>query len=477
MEKIAEQDDALTEKYLKGEKISLEELRATLRKATIANTLVPVLCGSALKNKGVQLMLDAVLYYLPSPIELPAIEGTHPKSQEAIARHADDNEPFSALAFKLANDPFVGQLVYFRVYSGILEKGSYVLNASTGNKERLGRIVRMHANQREEVDAVYAGDIAAGVGLKGTTTGNTICDLEHPVLLENIVFPEPVISMRIEPKTRQDQEKMSIALHRLAEEDPTFRLKTDEETADVIISGMGELHLEIIVDRMRREFGVEANTGKPQVAYREAIHNTAEAEGKYIRQTGGKGQYGHVWLRVEPTERGSGFEFVNSIKGGIIPQEFIPAVGKGVKEATERGVYAGYPLVDVRVTLYDGSFHDVDSSEMAFKMAGSLAFQEAARRGGLYLLEPLMSIETIAPDDFLGDVTGDLSSKRGQILEMGERGTMKTVKALVPLSEMFGYATQLRSMTQGRGSYTMEFHNYSEVPSNIAQGIVEGKTR
>ena len=477
VEKIVEHDDALMEKYLAGEEISVDELRATLRKATISNDLVPVLCGSALKNKGVQLMLDAVLYYLPSPLDVPAVLAEDAKTGEEVVIETDDSKPFAALAFKIANDPFVGQLVYFRVYAGTLQKGSYVLNASTGNKERIGRIVRMHANQREEVDDVYAGEIAAAVGLKNTTTGNTLCDEQYPILLENIVFPDPVISVRIEPKTRADQEKMSLALRRLAEEDPTFRLRTDEETGEVIISGMGELHLEIIVDRMKREFGVEANVGRPQVAYREGIHKTAEAEGKYIRQTGGHGQYGHVWLRIEPLERGEGFEFANEIKGGVIPQEFIPAVQKGVRESVDRGVLAGYPLVDVKVTLYDGSFHDVDSSESAFKLAGSMALQEAARHAGLFLLEPVMKVETLTPEAYIGDVTGDLSSKRGQIEEMGERGSVKTVHATVPLAEMFGYATQLRSMTQGRGSYTMEFSNYAEVPQNISAGIVEGRMR
>ncbi|MBI2463287.1 MAG: elongation factor G [Candidatus Spechtbacteria bacterium] len=477
MERIVEQDDSLMERYLNGGEISVDELRAVLRKATIANDLVPVLCGSALKNQGVQLMLDGVVYYLPNPTETHEIKGEDPKTGEEVRRNIADTDPFTSLAFKIANDPFVGQLVYFRVYAGVLMKGSYVLNASTGNKERIGRIVRMHANQREEVDEVYAGDIAAAVGLKGTTTGNTLCDPDHPILLENIVFPEPVISVRIEPKTRADQEKMGIALHRLTEEDPTFRVRTDEETAEVIISGMGELHLEIIVDRMMREFGVQANIGRPQVAYRETIKNTAEAEGKYIRQTGGRGQYGHVWLRVEPMEQGAGYEFINAIKGGIIPQEYIPAVGKGVKEAMDRGVLAGFPMVDVKVTLYDGSYHDVDSSEAAFKIAGSIAFQEATRSAKIVLLEPIMKVETITPDDHLGDVTGDLSSKRAQIEEMGERGILKTVHALVPLAEMFGYATQLRSMTQGRGSYSMEFSHYAEVPNNIAMGIVEGRKK
>ena len=475
VEKIAEQDDVLLEKYLNGEEMTIEELRAGLRKGVVANKLVPVFCGSALKNKGVQSLLDAVVYYLPSPEEAPPIEGQDPKTEEKIVRKPSDEEPFSALAFKIANDPFVGQLVYFRVYSGVLHKGSYVLNTGTGQKERIGRIVRMHANSREEVEEVYAGDIAAAVGLKGTTTGDTLADPDHPILLENITFPEPVISLRIEPKTRADQEKMGMALRRLAEEDPTFRLKTDEETGETIILGMGELHLEILVDRMKREFKVEANVGRPQVAYRETIKSEAEAEGKYIRQSGGRGQYGHVVIRIEPMERGEGFEFIDKIKGGIIPQEYIPAVGKGIKEAAEKGILAGYPLVDIRATLYDGSYHDVDSSEAAFKIAGSMALKEAATQANPVILEPIMQVETSTPEDFLGDVTGDLNSKRGQIEEMGERGNIKTIRALVPLAEIFGYATSLRSMTQGRGSYTMEFSHYAEVPKSVAQTIIEGK--
>ena len=476
VEKIAEQEEGLIGKYLNGEEIAVEELRAALRKATIENKLVPVLCGSALKNQAVQSLLDAVIYYLPNPTEAVPIEGEDPKTGEKLYRTADDTEPFAALAFKIATDPFVGQLVYFRVYSGSLMKGTYVLNASTGQKERIGRIVRMHANQREDIDELYAGDIGAAVGLQGTTTGNTLCDLDHPILLESIVFPEPVISVRIEPKTRADQEKMGIALHRLGEEDPTFRIRGDEETGETIISGMGELHLEILVDRMLREFKVGANIGKPQVAYRETIQQTAEAEGKYIRQSGGRGQYGHVLLRVEPLERGTGFEFINKIKGGTIPQEYIPAVEKGVKEATGLGVVAGYSVVDIRVILYDGSYHEVDSSEAAFKIAASLAFREAARRAMPFLLEPMMRVESIAPENFLGDVVGDLSARRGQIEKLGERATMKTVQALVPLAEMFGYATQLRSMTQGRGSYTMEFSHHARVPKNVAQEIIEGKS-
>ena len=475
VEKIAEQDDVLTEKYLAGEEIDSEDLRRVLRQATIDNNLIPVLCGSALKNKGVQLLLDAVVHYLPSPADVSAVRGEDPKTSEEITREPRDDEKFAALAFKIATDPFIGQLVYFRVYSGTLGKGSYVLNSTTGDKERLGRIVRMHANRREEVDSIYAGEIGAAVGLKKTTTGDTLCDPDNPIILEKIIFPEPVISIRIEPKTKADQEKMSLALHRLSEEDPTFRVQTDQETGDTIISGMGELHLEIIVDRMLREFTVGANIGQPQVAYRETIKKEAEAEGKYIRQSGGRGQYGHVRIRIEPLEQGAGFEFVDEIKGGIIPKEYIPAVEKGIREALERGVLAGYHLIDIRATLYDGSYHDVDSSEAAFKIAGSMAVQAAARIADLVLLEPVMKVEVIVQEDFIGDVTGDLSARRATIEEMGERGNMKTVRATSPLANMFGYATHLRSMTQGRGSYTMEFSHYAEVPGNVAQEIIEGK--
>lgn len=477
IEKIVEQDDALMDMYLRGNEPKLEDLRNALRKATIAYKLVPVFCGSALKNKGVQAVLDGVIYYLPSPQDLPAVKGFHPKTNEEASREAKDDAPFSALAFKIAADPYVGQLTYFRVYSGTLKKSSYVLNVTSGERERVGRVLRMHANEREDVEEMYAGDIGALVGLKNTTTGDTLSDEEHPVILEKIIFPEPVIGIRIEPKTKADQEKMGLSLKRLMGEDPTFKVKTDQETGETIISGMGEFHLEIIVDRMLREFRVEANVGKPQVAYKETIKREAEAEGKYIRQTGGRGQYGHVWLRVEPLPRGEGFEFVNAIRGGTIPNEFIPAVEKGVKEAMTKGVLAGYLLIDVRVTLYDGSYHDVDSSEAAFKIAGSIAFQEAARRGGLVLLEPIMKVEAVTPEDFLGEVTGDLSSKRAKIENMGERANVRTVGAQVPLSEMFGYATQIRSMTQGRASYTMEFDHYAEVPQNIAEEIIQGKRK
>ena len=481
VEKIVETDDALMERYLGGERPNLTELRQALRAATISNKLIPVLTGSALKNKGVQLMLDAVLYYLPSPIDLPPVKGVSPKTGAQEDRPASDELPFAALAFKVASDPFVGQLTFFRVYSGKLEAGSYVLNVNKDQKERIGRILRMHANHREEVKEIFAGEIGAAVGLKYTKTGDTLSAESQPILLEQIIFPEPVISVRIEPKTKADQEKMGLALHRLADEDPTFRIKGDEETGDTLISGMGELHLEIIVDRMKREFKVGANVGRPQVAYKETVKTTAEAEGKYIRQSGGRGQYGHVRLRLEPMARGQGFEFVNAIKGGAIPQEFIPAVEKGIKEAIDKGVIAGYPVVDVKATLYDGSFHDVDSSEMAFKIAGSMAFQEGARRANAVLLEPIMKVEVIVPEKFLGEVTGDLSSKRARIEQMTARvsgnSALKVIDTKVPLSEMFGYSTQLRSLSEGRATFTMEFDHYEEVPRNIGEEIISGRRK
>ncbi len=476
VEAIVENDEATMEKFLGGEEIPLEELQAVLRKATISLEIFPVLCGSALKNKGVQLMLDAVVAYLPSPLDVPAIEGTDPDDEEkTLTRKADDVEPFSALAFKIATDPFVGKLAFFRTYSGVLKSGSYILNASTGKKERISRIVRLHANSREEVSEVYAGEIAAAVGLKNTVTGNTLCDPDNPIVLESITFPEPVISQAVEPKTKADQEKMSLALSKLAEEDPTFQIRTDDETLQTIISGMGELHLEILIDRMKREFDVDVTVGRPQVSYREAIREEAEAEGKYVKQSGGRGQYGHCWLRVEPIteEDGPNFEFVDKIKGGTIPKEYIPAVKKGVREAIDRGVVAGYPMIKVRATVYDGSYHDVDSNESAFKMAGAMAFKAAAKLAKPALLEPVMKVEAVTPEEYLGTVVGDLNSKRAQIQEMGERGNVKTVAALVPLAEMFGYATELRSMTQGRASYSMEFHEYQEVPGNVAKEIVE----
>ena len=475
IEKIVENDDTLMHEYLEGREPVLEDLKKALRKAVLAVKIVPVLCGSALKNKGVQFVLDTVVEYLPSPLDLPPVKSTHAKTGEEILITPKDDEPAAALAFKIASDPFVGSLTYFRIYTGTVKKGSYIMNTTKDVQERIGRLVRMHANHREDVDEFYAGDLGAIVGLKETTTGDSLCALERPLILEKITFPEPVISVRIEPKTKADQEKMGIALRRLSDEDPTFRVGGDSETGETIISGMGELHLEIIVDRMKREFTVEANVGRPQVAYKETIQAKAEAEGKYIRQSGGRGQYGHVWLKVEPLERGKGFEFIDAIKGGIIPQEFIPATEKGVKEAAAKGVVAGYPLIDVAVTLYDGSFHEVDSSEMAFKIAGSMAFQEATKRAKPVILEPVMKVQVLAPQDFLGDVTGDLSSKRGKIQEMSDRATIKVVDADVPLSEMFGYATKLRSMTQGRGSFTMEFSHYEAVPQNVAQLIIEGK--
>jgi len=477
IEKVVAEDEALLERYLSGGEIRLEELRKVLRKAVLSCNLVPVFCGSALKNKGVQEVLDAVCHYLPSPIDLPPVKGLEPKTEKEIERKADDSEPFCALAFKIAADPYVGTLTFFRVYSGTLSAGSYVLNSSTGEKERIGRILKMHADEREELKDVFAGDIAATVGLKNTKTGNTLCDENNPIILEQIVFPEPVISIRIEPKSKADQEKMGLALKKLSDEDPTFRVKGDLETGETIISGMGELHLEIIVDRMKREFKMEASVGKPQVAYKETIKEEAEAEGKYIRQSGGRGQYGHVWLRVKPKERSKGFEFINAIKGGAIPREFIPAVEKGVKEALDRGVVAGYPMIDAEVTLYDGSFHEVDSSENAFKIAGSMAFQSAVRKAKPILLEPIMKLEVVAPEEFFGDIIGDLSARRGKIEETKDRLSMKVVDAKAPLAEMFGYATSLRSLTEGRGTFTMEFDHYAEVPGNIAQEIIEGKRR
>ena len=477
MEKVAGEDESLMNKYIAGEEVPAEDIKKVLRKATLENKLIPVFVGSSLKNKGVQLMLDGVVDYLPSPVDVPPIKGIDPKSGQEIERHASDEEPFSALAFKIATDPFVGTLTYFRVYSGTLKKGSYVYNTATGVRERISRILRMHANDREEVEELFAGDIAATVGLKNTSTGHTLADEKNPILLEQITFPEPVISIRIEPATKADQEKMGMALKRLSDEDPTFRVSSDQETKETIISGMGELHLEIIVDRMRREFNVTVNVGRPQVAYKETIKQEAEAEEKYIRQSGGRGQYGHVVLHVAAKERGEGFEFVNKIKGGAIPQEYIPAIEKGVKEAMDKGVVAGYPVIDLKATLLDGSFHEVDSSEFAFKIAASIAFQAAARKAQAVLLEPVMSLEVIIPPDFLGDVIGDLSARRGKIEETKDRQNLKVVDVKIPLAEMFGYATNLRSLTEGRGTFTMEFDTYEEVPGNIAQEIIEGKRR
>lgn len=471
VESISETDDLLLEKYLNGVEPDVDELKNALRRAVAATTLFPVLAGSALKNKAIQPMLDAVVELLPSPVDVPGVTGTNPKTGEEEQRNTDDAEPFAALAFKVMNDPHIGQLTYFRVYSGKLTSGSYVYNSTKDSKERISRIMLMHANNREEIPEIYAGEIGAAVGLKDTFTGDTLCDETRPIILENITFPEPVISLAIEPKTKADQEKMSLALQRLGLEDPTFRVKSDVETGQAIISGMGELHLDIIVDRMRREFNVEANTGQPQVAYRETIKRMAEAEGKYIRQSGGRGQYGHVLIRVEPKGPAEGYEFVDAVVGGRIPREFIPAVDKGIKEALETGVVAGYPVIDVKATLYDGSFHDVDSSEIAFKIAGAMAFKDAMRIADPVLLEPIMKVEVTVPEEFMGDIIGDLSSKRGQIQDTEQRGNARVVKSLVPLSEMFGYATQVRSMTQGRASYSMEPSHYAEVPASIAAQI------
>ncbi len=478
IEKIVEHDEVMMEKYLGGETIPVADLRAVLRKATIANLLIPVFCGTALRNKGTQLMLDGVIDYLPSPIDInesKPIKGTDLATGAEVIRQPNDNEPLTAVAFKVATDPFVGNLTYFRVYSGIIKKGSYILNATKNNQERIGRIVRMHANHREDVEEMYAGDLGAIVGLKNTTTGDTLCNPETPIVLEAITFPEPVISLRIEPKTKNDQEKLGMALKRLSDEDPTFRVTGNSDTGETIIWGMGELHLEILVDRMKREFNVEANVGRPQVSYKETIKKDAEAEGKYIRQSGGKGQYGHAKIKLHPLEKGKGFVFVNQIKGGVVPQEYIAPIEKGVKEAMARGIVAGFPMTDVEVTLYDGSYHEVDSSEAAFKIAGSMAFQEGAKSASPVLLEPIMKVQVICPQDYLGDVTGDLSSKRGRIESLNDRGMMKVVDAMVPLSEMFGYATKLRSMTQGRGSFTMEFSSYEEAPKSIEQQVIEGK--
>lgn len=472
LEKVAETDEDLLEKYLATNDLPEADLKAGLRRAVIANKLYPIFCGSALKNKGVQVLLDAVVDYLPSPLEVPPAHGIDPKTGEKIIRKPAPNEPLAALAFKVATDPFVGKLVFVRVYSGKLVSGSYVYNISTGQKERLGRLVRMHANSREQIDEVQAGDIAAAVGLRMTTTGNTLCDDKHPILLESITFPEPPLSVAIEPNTKADQEKMGIALQRLAEEDPTFRVKGDEETGQTIISGMGEVHLEVIIDRMKREFDVEAKVGKPQVAYRETIRKSGvEQETKYIKQTGGRGQYGHVVIRLDAQEQGQGFEFVSAIKGGAIPREYIAPVEAGVKEAMQNGVVAGYPMVDIKVTLIDGSYHDVDSSEIAFKIAGSMAFRDGAKRAGPVLLEPVMKVEAVTPEEFMGDVIGDLNSKRGRVEEISDRSGVKVITAFVPLAEMFGYTTSLRSMSQGRASSTMELEHYAEVPPNVAEKI------
>ena len=473
IEKAAEGDDALMEKYLEGVEPSIEEVKASIRRQTLNCDLFPVFCGSAYKNKGIQMLLDAVLDYLPAPTDVPAVKGTDPKTGEEITRESSDEAPMAALAFKIMADPFVGKLAFFRVYSGIMKQGTYILNSTKGKKERVGRILQMHANNRKEIECAYSGDIAAAVGFKDVTTGDSLCDENHPIILEKMEFPEPVISVAVEPKTKADQEKMGTALQRLAEEDPTFKVHTDPETNQTIISGMGELHLDIIVDRMRREFKVECTVGKPQVAYRETIRKTVEAEGKFIRQTGGHGQYGHCWLRLEPMEAGKGFEFANEVVGGVIPKEFINPIQAGVEAAMEDGVVAGYPMVDIKVTVYDGSYHDVDSSEMAFKVAGSMAFKEGAKKADAVLLEPYMSVEVDVPEEYMGDVIGGLNSSRGRIEGMESENGESRIKGFVPLSEMFGYATGLRSATQGRGTFTMTFDHYEEVPKAISQQITE----
>jgi elongation factor G len=473
IEAVAELDDDLTTKFLEGEDISVEEIRRGLRLGTLQNRIVPVLTGSALRNKGVQPMLDAVVQYLPSPLDVPPVIGRDPRRDADVVRAVDDNEPFAALAFKIAADPFVGKLAFFRVYSGKLKTGSYVYNASKDRKERIGRIVELHANHREEIDEVAAGDIAAAVGLRETYTGDTLTDPDHPVILESMTFPEPVIEVAIEPRTKADQDKLAIALQRLAEEDPTFRVKTDEESGQTLIAGMGELHLDVLVDRMVREFKVAANVGKPQVSYRETVRRAADGNGRFVRQTGGRGQYGHAMVHLEPGEKGSGYEFVDKIVGGVIPREYIKSVDQGIREALETGVFAGYPMVDVKATLYDGSFHEVDSSEMAFKIAGSMAVKDAVEKADPTILEPVMRVEVVMPEEFMGDVIGDLNSRRGHIEGMDNRGGTQVVSAFVPLASMFGYVTDLRSVTQGRATSSMEFSHYAEVPQSIAAELVQ----
>jgi elongation factor G len=472
LEAVADADETIMEKYLEGKEVGEAELRKAIRAASLALKIVPVLCGSAFRNKGVQPLLDAVVAYLPSPLDIPPVKGLDPRSQTPDERPAKDDAPFSALAFKIMTDPFVGTLTFFRVYSGSLASGSSVYNSTRGKRERIGRLLKMHANKREEIKEVYAGDIAAAVGLKTATTGDTLCDEKRPIILESIDFPDPVISIAIEPKSKADQERLGLSLQKLATEDPSFKVRTDEETGQTIISGMGELHLEIIVDRLLREFNVGANVGRPQVAYKETIRKVVEQQGKFIRQTGGRGQYGDVWIKLEPQEPGSGFEFVDAIKGGTVPREYIPAVEKGIREATENGALAGYPVVDVKVTLFDGSYHDVDSSEIAFKIAGSMAFKAAVRKAHPVLLEPIMSVEVVVPEEFMGEVIGDISSRRGKVLGMETRPAAQAIDARVPLAEMFGYATDLRSMTQGRATYTMQFSHYEPVPATVAEGIV-----
>jgi elongation factor G len=472
LEAVADLDDELMSDYLDGKEIATDRLMAIIRKGSVAMTIIPVICGASFKNKGVQALLDAVVDYLPSPLDIPSIEGVNPDTDESESRKADDAEPFSALAFKILTDPFVGQLAFFRVYSGSLESGSYIYNSTKGKRERVGRLLRMHANKREDIKEVLAGDIAAAVGLKSTTTGDTLCLEAKPIVLESMDFPEPVISVAIEPKTKAEQDKLGEGLSKLTREDPTFRVKTDPETGQTLISGMGELHLEIIVDRLKREFSVDAHVSKPMVAYRETIKGKAKVEGKFVRQTGGRGQYGHVWLEIEARKPGEGFLFENKTVGGTVPKEYIPAVQKGVEEAMNSGVLAGYPVVDVRIALLDGSYHEVDSSEMAFKIAASMAFKDGARKANPILLEPIMAVEVVTPDTYMGDIVGDLSSRRGKILEMGERGRAKVIKASVPLSGMFGYATDVRSMSQGRATYTMQFSHYEETPRMVAEEII-----
>ncbi|USK34016.1 elongation factor G [Bacillus sp. F19] len=473
VEAVAELDEDLMMKYLEGEELTIDELKAAIRKGTVNVEFYPVICGSAFKNKGVQLMLDAVLDYLPSPLDVPAIKGTLPDSEDEVVRESSDEGPFSALAFKVMTDPYVGKLTFFRVYSGVLNSGSYVQNSTKGKRERVGRILQMHANSREEISTVYAGDIAAAVGLKDTTTGDTLCDEKNLVILESMNFPEPVISLSVEPKSKADQDKMSTALTKLSEEDPTFKAHTDTETGQTIISGMGELHLDIIVDRMRREFKVEANVGAPQVAYRETFRGSAKVEGKFARQSGGRGQFGHVWVEFEPNEEGKGFEFQNKVVGGTVPREYVPAVAAGLEDSMKNGVLAGYPLIDVKATLVDGSYHDVDSSEMAFKIAASMALKNAVSKCNPVILEPVMKVEVVIPDEYMGDIMGDITSRRGRVEGMEARGNAQVVRAMVPLSEMFGYATALRSNTQGRGTFSMHFDHYEEVPKSISEEIIK----
>ena len=473
IEAVVDFDEDLMEKYLGGEELTIPEIKTAIRKATLAVEFYPVVCGTAFKNKGVQLVLDAVIDYLPSPIDIPPMKGTNPDTEEEVERHADDNAPFSALAFKVMTDPYVGKLTFFRVYSGTLQSGSYVQNSSKDKRERVGRILQMHADSREEISEVHSGDIAAAVGLKDTGTGDTLCDDKAPVILESMDFPEPVISLSVEPKTKADQDKMGMALAKLQEEDPTFRAHTDQETGEVIIAGMGELHLDVLVDRMRREFKVEANVGAPQVSYRETFRTAAEVEGKFVRQSGGRGQFGHVWIEFSPNEEGKGFEFVNNIVGGVVPREYIPAVEAGIRDSLDNGVLAGYPLIDIKARLFDGSYHDVDSNEMAFKIAASMALKNAVAKVNPVILEPIMKVEVIIPEEYLGDIMGDITSRRGRVEGMDARGNAQVVRAMVPLAEMFGYATSLRSNTQGRGVFSMVFDHYEEVPKSISEDIIK----